>query len=108
MFTLILNGFGDLYRVMAVLYFEAPAARRASSEFYDALEHAARKRQSEKAQKVTRDAMQHSLDHWTKLERKARATQQPSGAGSAERWTRQFAAKRRTGQGEATQQEVLR
>lgn len=71
-FTLILNGFGDLYRVMAVLYFEAPAARRASSEFYDVLENAARKQQPERAEKVTRDAMQHSLDHWTKMERKAR------------------------------------
>jgi GntR family transcriptional regulator, negative regulator for fad regulon and positive regulator of fabA len=70
-FTLILNGFGDLYRVMAVLYFGAPAARRASAAFYDALEQAARKRQPERAEKVTREAMQHSLDYWTKLERKA-------------------------------------
>lgn len=72
-FTLILNGFGDLYRVMAVLYFEAPAARRASAAFYDALEQAAKKQQPERAEKVTREAMQHSLDHWSKLERKARA-----------------------------------
>ena len=72
-FTLILNGFGDLYRVMAVLYFEAPAARRASAAFYDALEQAAKKAQPERAEKVTREAMQHSLDHWSKLERKARA-----------------------------------
>lgn len=70
-FTLILNGFGDLYRVMAVLYFQAPAARRASTQFYDALEQAARKHQPERAEKVTREAMQGSLDHWSKLERKA-------------------------------------
>lgn len=70
-FTLILNGFGDLYRVMAVLYFSAPAARRASSEFYDALEQAARKHQPERAERLTSEAMQHSLDYWTKLERKA-------------------------------------
>ena len=69
-FTLILNGFGDLYRVMAVLYFEAPAARRASTAFYDALEQAAKKQQPERAEKVTREAMQQSLDHWLKLERK--------------------------------------
>ena len=69
-FTLILNGFGDLYRVMAVLYFEAPAARRASAAFYDALEQAAKKQQPERAEKVTREAMQQSLDHWLKLERK--------------------------------------
>ncbi|MDP1829114.1 MAG: fatty acid metabolism transcriptional regulator FadR [Archangium sp.] len=71
-FTLILNGFGDLYRVMAVLYFEAPAARKASTAFYDALGDAARKQQPERAEKVTREAMQHSLDYWTKLERKTR------------------------------------
>jgi GntR family negative regulator for fad regulon and positive regulator of fabA len=67
-FTLILNGFGELYRVMAVFYFEAPAARRASTQFYDALEQAARKHNAEKAEKVTREAMQHSLDYWRKLE----------------------------------------
>lgn len=76
-FTLILNGFGDLYRVMAVLYFEAPAARKASTTFYDALEAAARKHQPGRAEKVTREAMQHSLDYWTKLERKTRAQEVP-------------------------------
>ncbi|MDP3570670.1 MAG: GntR family transcriptional regulator [Archangium sp.] len=49
-FTLILNGFGDLYRVMAVFYFEEAAARRASTEFYDALQLAARKGQVDKAE----------------------------------------------------------
>lgn len=71
-FTLILNGFGDLYRVMAGVYFEAPAARRASTGFYDALWQAAKKRQADKAEAATRDAMQHSLDTWVRLERKAR------------------------------------
>ncbi len=71
-FTLILNGFGDLYRVMAVFYFEEAAARRASTQFYDALLLAARKGQADKAEKVTRAAMQHSLDQWTKVERKTR------------------------------------
>lgn len=70
-FTLILNGFGDFYRMMAALYFETPAARRASAAFYDALEQAARKRQPDKAEKVAREAMQQSLDHWVKIERKA-------------------------------------
>lgn len=70
-FTLILNGFGDFYRMMAALYFETAAARRASSAFYDALEQAARKHQPERAEKVAREAMQQSLDHWAKVERKA-------------------------------------
>lgn len=71
-FTLILNGFGELYRVMAVLYFEAPAARRASTQFYDALLLSARKHNAERAEKVTREAMQHSLDYWLKLEERSR------------------------------------
>ncbi len=71
-FTLILNGFGDLYRVMAVLYFQEAAARRASTEFYDALHLAARKGQGDKAEKIAREAMQHSLDQWIKVERKTR------------------------------------
>lgn len=66
-FTLILNGFGDFYREMAVLYFDAPAARRASTDFYDALHAAAKKRQAARAEAVTREAMQHSLDHWNRL-----------------------------------------
>jgi GntR family negative regulator for fad regulon and positive regulator of fabA len=73
-FTLILNGFGDFYRMMAALYFETPAARRASTAFYDALEQAARKHQPERAEKVAREAMQQSLDHWAKVERKAQVT----------------------------------
>jgi GntR family negative regulator for fad regulon and positive regulator of fabA len=71
-FTLILNGFGELYRVMAVFYFEAAAARRASTQFYDALEQAARKQNAERAEKVTREAMQHSLDYWRKLEARSK------------------------------------
>jgi GntR family negative regulator for fad regulon and positive regulator of fabA len=73
-FTLILNGFDDFYRVMAVLYFDAPAARRASSAFYDALSLAARRRQPGKAEAVTREAMQLSLDTWKKLERRGRGS----------------------------------
>lgn len=71
-FTLVLNGFGDLYRVMAVLYFEEASARRASSAFYDVLQLAARKGQADRAEKVTREAMQYSLDQWIKVERKTR------------------------------------
>ena len=71
-FTLILNGFGDLYQVMAVLYFSAPAARRASTAFYDSLLQAAKKHQPERAEMVTREAMQHSLTYWKKLDRKTR------------------------------------
>jgi GntR family negative regulator for fad regulon and positive regulator of fabA len=69
-FTMILNGFGGLYSVMAQLYFQAPAGRKASSQFYDALERAARGRNPARAEQVTRAAMQHSVAHWLRLERK--------------------------------------
>ncbi len=73
-FTLILNGFGDFYRVMAQLYFAAPSARRASTEFYDALAQAVRSRRPTVAEAVTRKAMQRSLDHWARTERQAGVT----------------------------------
>ena len=72
-FTLILNGFSNLYPAMAVHYFAAPAARRASRQFYDALEQAARTRNLAKAEKVTREAMQDSLERWLDVEKKLRA-----------------------------------
>lgn len=68
-FTLILNGFGELYRVMAQPYFEEPAARKASRGFYDALERAVKTRNGARAEKVTRDAMLHSLERWAAIER---------------------------------------
>lgn len=68
-FTLILNGFGALYQVLAVPYFDAPAARRASANFYDALERAVRTGKSSRAEQVTRDAMEHSLERWLTVER---------------------------------------
>ncbi|MBK7859807.1 MAG: GntR family transcriptional regulator [Archangiaceae bacterium] len=67
-FTLILNGFGDLYRQLARRYFTAPAARLASSRFYAALERAVRAGQPGRAERVTRAAMQHSLARWKALE----------------------------------------
>ncbi len=72
-FTLILNGFSNLYPAMAVHYFAAPAARRASRQFYDALEQAARTKNLAKAEKVTREAMQDSLERWLDVEKKLRA-----------------------------------
>lgn len=72
-FTLILNGFANLYPAMAVHYFAAPAARRASRQFYDALEQAARAKNLVKAEKATRDAMQDSLERWLDVEKKLRA-----------------------------------
>lgn len=75
-FTLILNGFGDLYPVMAVHYFAAPSARKASTQFYDALEQAARSKNLAKAERVTREAMEFSLDRWLAVERQARSKEE--------------------------------
>lgn len=72
-FTLILNGFGDLYPAMAVHYFAAPSARKASTHFYDSLEQAARGKNLAKAERVTREAMTFSLTRWLEVERKTRS-----------------------------------
>lgn len=71
-FTLILNGFGGIYRQLARRYFAAPAARLASRRFYAALERAVRSGRAGRAERVTRSAMQHSLARWAALERKER------------------------------------
>lgn len=68
-FTLILNGFGALYQVLAVPYFDAPAARGASANFYASLERAVRAGNASKAEQVTRAAMEHSLERWLAVER---------------------------------------
>ncbi|HEY1087283.1 MAG TPA: hypothetical protein VGE37_06290, partial [Archangium sp.] len=54
--------------VMAVWYFQAPEARRASTAFYDALLRAAQQRQAVTAETATREAMEESLSHWNRLE----------------------------------------
>lgn len=78
-FTLILNGFGALYQVLAVPYFDAPAARRASAKFYDALEQAVRSRKPSRAEQVTRDAMEHSLERWLAVERALKKAHHAAG-----------------------------
>lgn len=76
-FTLILNGFGALYQVLAVPYFDAPAARRASATFYDALERAVRAKKASRAEQVTREAMEHSLERWLAVERAMQRAARP-------------------------------
>lgn len=68
-FTLILNGFGELYRVLAQPYFEDPSARDSSRGFYDALEKAVRTHHGARAEKATREAMVHSIERWKAIER---------------------------------------
>ncbi len=63
-FTLILNGFGDLYLDMARRYFAAPEARAHSRAFYRQLLAAARVGQAQQAEAITLAVMQDSLRLW--------------------------------------------
>lgn len=63
-FTLILNGFGDLYQNMALRYFAGPAARAHSRSFYQRLLAAGQARDAAEAEAITRAVMQDSLKLW--------------------------------------------
>jgi GntR family negative regulator for fad regulon and positive regulator of fabA len=63
-FTLILNGFRDLYEPMARLYFQMPAARRSSRAFYAGLLVAAQTHDPQAAEELTRRVMAESLELW--------------------------------------------
>lgn len=67
-YTLILNGFRDLFARMAPLYFGRPQARKASREFYLALHAAALAGDDADAERVIRDAMTRSIELWRPLE----------------------------------------
>jgi GntR family negative regulator for fad regulon and positive regulator of fabA len=63
-FTLILNGFRDLYPMMASLYFQAPAARETSREFYAALAELAQTRNGPGAKQLAEQVMLRSIQLW--------------------------------------------
>jgi GntR family negative regulator for fad regulon and positive regulator of fabA len=63
-FTLILNGFRELYHPMACLYFESQTARARSRDFYTRLLEAAKAGDPEMAEATTRSVMQDSLTLW--------------------------------------------
>lgn len=67
-FTLILNGFGDLYRAMGSIYFTAASARSSSQKFYIDLLAAAKANNLDLAEKITKDVMQESINHWQKTQ----------------------------------------
>ena len=64
MFTLILNGFRELYLPMACIYFQAGEARLSSQAFYHELEQAAHQKDPAKAEEITRVVMLDSLRMW--------------------------------------------
>ncbi len=66
-FTLILNGFGDLYLEMGLRYFVRPEVRQHSRGFYAGLLEAARHADPAAAEAHTRQIMLQSQDIWQKI-----------------------------------------
>ncbi len=65
-YTLIINGFAEIYPEMASLYFSLPEARHSSRRFYAALLDAVEQRDAESAEKIVRRTMDESLALWRK------------------------------------------
>jgi GntR family negative regulator for fad regulon and positive regulator of fabA len=63
-FTLILNGFKDLYPAMGCLYFASAKARARSRQFYADLLKAVQANDPAKAARVTQAVMADSVDLW--------------------------------------------
>ena len=63
-FTLILNGFQDLYPVMGEIYFRNPAGRKASREFYAGLLKSIEAGDADLARQITETAMQRAAELW--------------------------------------------
>jgi len=63
-FTLILNGFKDLYPSVGAVYFTPPKARARSRKFYADLRACAAARDPERAEIITREVMQDSFNLW--------------------------------------------
>lgn len=60
-FTMILNGFKDLYFMLAEPYFEVEVARQVSRHWYTSLRQAALSHKPDEAEKLTVEVMDHSL-----------------------------------------------
>ncbi len=63
-FTLILNGFTDLYQEMAIIYFASPMARENSRDYYKQLLESAIKEDMDEAEMITRQVMSESIRTW--------------------------------------------
>jgi GntR family transcriptional regulator, negative regulator for fad regulon and positive regulator of fabA len=63
-FTLILNGFRELYYPMACVYFQSEKARNTSKAFYHALYKVSITPAPQKAEQITKQVMEESLSLW--------------------------------------------
>lgn len=68
-FTLILNGFKELYPYMGRAYFTPPKARARSRKFYADLRAAAQARDPERAEVITCEVMRDSIERWKSIKR---------------------------------------
>ncbi len=66
-FTLILNGFKELYPRMGSVYFTPPKARLRSRRFYADLRAAAQARDANGAEAITREVMRDSIELWKSI-----------------------------------------
>lgn len=67
-FTLILNGFQDLYTEMGVLYFSILETRASSLSFYASLLDCARTTDANRAFTITAEVMEASLTFWNHIQ----------------------------------------
>jgi GntR family negative regulator for fad regulon and positive regulator of fabA len=68
-FTLILNGFKELYPQMGSRYFTPVRARLRSRRYYVDLRAAAQARDPDRTEAITREIMQDSIDLWKSIKR---------------------------------------
>ncbi len=66
-FTMILNGFSDMYQELARLYFRIPEAKKHSLKFYQDLHIAAAAGDSKLAEQICNRVMQESIIFWKKV-----------------------------------------
>lgn len=67
-FTLIFNGFSDLYRTMGALYFTIPDSRKSSRNYYKTLTAAATSGDLDQVENIVRSIMEESISLWEKAE----------------------------------------
>jgi len=67
-YTLILNGFGDIYEQFARLYFISSEAQDKSRRFYAALCEAANRSDVERAGQICKEAMLESIEMWRQVD----------------------------------------
>jgi GntR family negative regulator for fad regulon and positive regulator of fabA len=70
-FTLILNGFSELYVTLGQQYFSMPEARRHTRAFHTQLRFAALTNDADGAEALTRQVMEESMQFWRILSRKS-------------------------------------